>query len=152
MDTISKEKRSEVMSKVKQKNTSPEVYFRKKLFHKGYRYSLHPKRIHGKPDLYLAKYRTVVFINGCFWHRHSSPACKLARLPKSRLDYWIPKLTRNAERDKKTTEDLLQKGFKVLIVWECTINKMRKNPEYADEILRKAENFFSQVEINCLEL
>lgn len=152
MDTISKEKRSQVMSKVKQKDTKPEVYFRKLLFARGYRYRLHSKKIAGKPDLYLAKYNTVIFINGCFWHRHTSPECKLARLPKSRLDYWIPKLNRNVERDKETLQKLLESGYKVLIIWECTVKKMQKNEDFAKEVLLETKDFLYQSEQRYMEL
>lgn len=85
----------------------------------GYRYRLHAKDLPGKPDLVFRSRRKVIFVHGCFWHRHADPACKLARLPKSRLDFWKPKLDRNRERDERTLDALEHQGWESLVVWEC---------------------------------
>lgn len=89
----------------------------------GYRYRLHAKNLPGKPDLVFAGRRKVIFVHGCFWHRHPDPECKLARLPKSRHDFWIPKLERNCARDKETVQSLTDSGWKVLELWECQCSK-----------------------------
>jgi len=123
MDTVSKEKRSEVMSKIRGKNTSIEMRIRKLLFANGYRFRLHKKAIHGSPDIYLGKYKTAVFINGCFWHRHAS--CKAATTPKSNVEFWNNKFNRNMNRDMEIYKDLNAQGIKVIIIWECTVNKLK---------------------------
>ena len=103
-DTISPERRSHNMSHIRAKDTTVEVKVRKYLFSQGFRYRKNDKRYPGKPDIVLPKYRTVVFIHGCFWHQHKG--CKSARIPGSRQEYWIPKLQKNVERDKKHIDDL----------------------------------------------
>jgi DNA mismatch endonuclease (patch repair protein) len=87
----------------------------------GYRYRLHGKHIPGHPDLVFASARKVIFVHGCFWHRHGDSACRLARLPKSRLDFWLPKLTLNAERDVRNQAKLEEMGWKWQVIWECEI-------------------------------
>lgn len=144
-DIVSKEQRSRNMSAIRSKNTSDEILFRKWLYHRGYRYSLHSSRIPGHPDLYLKKYNTAVFIHGCFWHRH--PDCKYAYTPKSRVDFWTQKFNANIARDNNHKNDLKQQGIKCLVVWECTVNRMKKNSEYRENILNLAESFFRD---NCL--
>ena len=116
-----KEKRSEVMSRIKQKDTKPEILVRKALFNSGYRYRLHKKGLPGSPDIVLAKYRAVIFVNGCFWHYHKK--CRDGHIPKSRREYWKKKLDRNVERDKKVYKNLKENGWRVLIVWECEAKK-----------------------------
>lgn len=112
------------MSKVRHKNTRPEMVVRRLLHGQGYRYRLHAKDLPGKPDMVFRKRRKVIFIHGCFWHRH--PGCKLARLPKSRRDFWIPKLERNKERDEQHIAVLEANDWKVLIVWECQIDDQER--------------------------
>lgn len=87
----------------------------------GYRYRLHKKDLPGKPDLVFSSRKKVIFVHGCFWHRHADPNCRLARLPKSRLDFWLPKLVSNAERDAKTQERLEAMGWQVMVLWECQV-------------------------------
>ena len=98
MDTCSASKRSEIMSKVGQKNTKPEIQVRKYLFSKGFRYRTNVKNLPGSPDIVLKKYRTVIFVHGCFWHGHS---CKAGHRPQSNMKYWIPKIENNIERDAR---------------------------------------------------
>lgn len=120
-DTISKEQRSEIMSRVHGTDTSLELKVRKDLFAHGFRYRKNTKKLPGKPDLYLKKYNTVIFVNGCFWHHHKS--CKLARIPKSNTDFWISKFERNVENDQKHTRALRKMGYHVITIWECKLKK-----------------------------
>lgn len=119
VDSISPEYRSEIMSRVRAKNTRPEMVVRRMLHAAGYRYRLHASDLPGKPDLVFASRRKVVFVNGCFWHRHRD--CALARLPKSRTEFWTEKLERNRERDERNVAALRQQGWEVLTVWECEV-------------------------------
>ncbi len=120
-DKITKEQRSWNMSRIKGKDTGIEVAVRKRLFSLGYRYRKNDNRLPGKPDIVFPKYKTVVFIHGCFWHMHSD--CKIARIPKSNTDFWIDKLNHNVVKDQKTKETLEKMGWKVITVWECEIEK-----------------------------
>jgi DNA mismatch endonuclease (patch repair protein) len=121
MDTLTQKERSTRMGRVKGRDTKPEMIVRRLLHNMRYRYRLHSKDLPGKPDIVFGKRRKVIFIHGCFWHRHPDPACRLARLPKSRLDFWLPKLSANAERDARHQEALLELGWQVLVVWECEL-------------------------------
>lgn len=112
------------MSRVRGRDTKPEMVVRRLIHGFGYRYRLHGKNIPGRPDLVFASARKVIFVHGCFWHRHSDSACKLARLPKSRLDFWLPKLNANAARDNENQRTLRAMGWTVLTIWECTLNDM----------------------------
>jgi DNA mismatch endonuclease, patch repair protein len=109
------------MGRVKCKSTRPEMTVRRLVHAMGYRYRLHRCDLPGRPDLVFDKRKKVIFVHGCFWHRHPDPTCKLARLPKSRLDFWVPKLTRNRERDVLTQEELQRGGWDVCVVWECQL-------------------------------
>jgi DNA mismatch endonuclease (patch repair protein) len=124
MDTISPERRSENMRRIRGKDTKPELIVRKALFAMGYRYRLHAAKLPGKPDLVFAKLRKVIFVHGCFWHNHSHIQCKIARLPKTNSDYWADKLRRNVERDAGHLTELRQAGWKVLVIWECQIRSI----------------------------
>lgn len=133
-DNLSKEERSHIMSLVKQENTKPEMVVRSYLHRKGLRYLLHDKSKPGKPDLVFPKYKTIVFINGCFWHGHDDPECKLARIPKSRTEFWINKIKSNRERDIKNKAILEKTGWKVLIIWECELIKKDSLEKLFNEI------------------
>lgn len=124
-DTLTQAARSERMARIKGKNTRPEMKVRKLVHALGYRYRLHAKDVPGKPDMVFPARRKVVFVNGCFWHRHGDSNCSLARLPKSRLDFWLPKLERNAERDRKNIGALTALGWNSLIIWECELRDMK---------------------------
>lgn len=127
MDIWSKEKRSEVMSRIRSKNTRPERVVRSLLFRMGYRFRLHRKDLPGSPDIVLAKYQAVIFVHGCFWHVHTG--CKSSTIPKTDRIKWETKLIGNAERDKKRIRELRQLGWKVLVIWECQLtdeNQLRK--------------------------
>ena len=127
------------MSQIKGKNTKPEETVRKYLFGRGLRYRKNDKRLPGHPDIVLPKYKTVVLVNGCFWHHHYN--CKYATLPKTRKDYWIPKIQRNVDNDIKNYHQLEELDYRVIVVWECEINEVFeyrmqqlieeiKNPDY----------------------
>ena len=107
------------MSKIKSKNTLPELIVRKFLFSKGFRYRLHLNTLPGKPDVVLKKYKIVIFIHGCFWHAHSG--CKHSVRVKSNTEYWLPKIQGNADRDKIAESQLKSEGWNVLIIWECQL-------------------------------
>jgi len=109
--------RSALMSRIRSRDTQPELAVRSLVHSLGYRFRIHVRNLPGVPDLVLPKYRTVIFVHGCFWHQH--PGCPRARLPKSRTDYWHPKLKRNTERDREQAGVLRRQGWSVLTVWEC---------------------------------
>jgi len=117
MDTLSKAQRSERMALIRSKDTGPEILVRRLVWHLGFRYRLHVAGLPGKPDLVFPSKHKVIFVHGCFWHRHSR--CVLARLPKSRLEFWAPKLEQNAARDRRTIRKLRRDGWTVEVVWEC---------------------------------
>ena len=119
MDTISPERRSENMRRIRGKDTKPELIVRSALFGMGYRYRLHGDKLPGKPDLVFARRRKVIFVHGCFWHNHSHSSCKIARLPKSNCSYWAEKLRKNVQRDAVRRVQLKKLGWKSLVVWEC---------------------------------
>lgn len=119
VDTLTVTERSERMSRIRGKNTKPEMRVRRMIYGMGYRYRLHQNNLPGKPDLVFPGRRKVIFIHGCFWHRHQQ--CSLARLPKSRLDYWLPKLDGNLKRDALNYERLKNKGCGVMVIWECEL-------------------------------
>lgn len=139
MDIVTPEQRSKNMAAIRSKDTKPEVYFRKLLFAKGYRYSLNSNKVPGYPDIYLRKYNTAVFIHGCFWHRHEG--CKFAYMPKSRIEFWQNKFEANVKRDHIVRMELQDKGIKCLIVWECTVNRMKRNSADCEKYLKVTERF-----------
>ncbi|MBN8783060.1 MAG: DNA mismatch endonuclease Vsr [Terrimonas ferruginea] len=118
-DVHSKEIRSYNMSRIKGKNTKPEMLVRKFLFANGLRYKLHDKQLPGKPDLVFPKYKTVLFIHGCFWHGHEG--CRYYVVPKTRTDWWLAKINGNKAKDADSIMKLKQLGWKVIIVWECEL-------------------------------
>jgi len=132
MDIWSKEKRSQVMSRILSQDTIPERRVRKTLTAMGYRYRLNVKHLPGKPDIVLRKYNAVIFVHGCFWHLHSG--CRDGTVPKTRTDYWREKLYKNKARDARHMRDLRKKGWKVLRLWECEIER---KPERVINKLRK---------------
>lgn len=118
-DNLTTEARGERMRRVRSKNTKPEMIVRRLVHGLGIRYRLHDRELPGSPDLVFRKRRKVIFVHGCFWHRHSDPTCKRARMPKSRQDFWGPKLEGNRERDVRTQEALNVMGWEQMVVWEC---------------------------------
>jgi DNA mismatch endonuclease, patch repair protein len=121
-DTLSPQERSKRMGLVKGRDTGPEMLVRRLVHRLGYRYRLHRRDLPGCPDLVFPGRRKIIFVHGCFWHRHPSPDCKLARLPKSRQEFWIPKLNANRTRDLAAQVRLLDMGWQIMLVWECETN------------------------------
>ena len=141
-DTKTPSERSENMSRIRSTNTKPEEIVRKYLFSHGFRYRKNDKRYPGKPDIVLPKYRTIIFVNGCFWHMHG---CSRSRLPRSNQDYWFPKIERNIQRDTETHQKLKTAGWQVIVVWECELKKRLAEKRLSllcDEI--KSHNFSNQ--------
>ena len=120
-DRFSKEQRSLVMSHIRSSDTKPETTLRRALWHMGFRYVVNDKRLPGKPDMVLPKYRTVVFIHGCFWHAHKG--CGTFKMPRSNTEYWGKKIANNIARDQEVWRQLEAKGWSVIIVWECQLKK-----------------------------
>ena len=120
-DRITPEKRSWNMSRIKGKDTKIEVEVRSWLFSRGFRFRKNDKRYPGKPDIVLPKYKTVIFINGCFWHRHAG--CKYATTPKTRTEFWLEKFERNVRNDELHRQQLKDMGWKVITIWECQLKK-----------------------------
>ena len=139
------------MSRIKGKDTKPEIAVRKYLFRKGFRFRKNDKRYPGKPDIVLPKYHTVIFIHGCFWHHHVG--CKQATMPKTRTEFWEKKFAQNADNDTRHKQQLEEMGFRVITIWECEIEKdfdgtmeklvfdLKGVKEENEEFLKKAENF-----------
>ena len=121
MDIWSKEKRSYVMSRIRSRETSPEKKVRSLLHHMGYRFRLYVKDLPGQPDIVLSKYKKVIFVHGCFWHLHKG--CRDGTIPKTQHEKWRAKLERNVERDKAHMSQLRKEGWKILIIWECEVER-----------------------------
>jgi len=135
MDTLTPAQRSERMSRVRSKDTKPELTVRRLVHSLGYRYRLHGRKLPGNPDLVFASRRKVIFVHGCFWHRH--PRCRNTRLPKSRLDFWRPKLESNRKRDLKNQRKLRRLGWRYLVVWECQTKNMERLSERIIDFLEE---------------
>ena len=134
MDSLSPEQRARTMSRIKGRNTGPELLVRKLLHRMGFRFRLHARELPGTPDIVLPKYRTVIFVNGCFWHGHD---CKKgSRRPKSNQDYWLTKISKNQKRDAVNQAALLNLGWDVLILWECELRNH-------DQLAQRLKNFLS---------
>ncbi len=124
MDVHSRETRSYNMSQIKNKNTKPEEIVRKYLFGRGMRYRKNDKRLPGHPDIVLPKYKTVVFVNGCFWHIHEN--CRYFKWPENNAEFWKNKLEGNKKRDMENIQRLSESGWKVIVVWECELKKQNR--------------------------
>ena len=136
-DIFPKQKRSEIMSKISGKETKPEILVRKFLFANGFRFRKNDKRYPGKPDIVLPKYKTVIFVHGCFWHGHNCPAGKL---PETRKEFWKEKINGNIERDKRNKIELEKQGWKVITIWQCEL----KNKEVRNETLINLRNILNR--------
>ena len=123
-DVHDQKTRSYNMSRIKGKDTRPEMIVRKFLFSKGFRYRLHDKKLPGKPDIVLPKYKTVIFINGCFWHGHDG--CKYFVVPKTRTEWWLNKIIGNIGNDTRNGEALELEGWNVIVIWECELRKGKR--------------------------
>ncbi len=138
-DIKSPEARSRNMAAIKGKDTEPEIYLRKKLFEKGFRYRVHSPYVPGHPDIYSKKHNLAIFVNGCFWHRHTG--CKYAYMPKSRVEFWQRKFDSNITRDRKVYAQLKEKGVRYLIVWECSIKKALKSVVIEEQLINRVLAF-----------
>ena len=118
-DTVSRSKRTEIMSSVKQRHTKPEIAVRKILHRHGFRFRLHNKKLPGTPDIVLPKHKAVIFVHGCFWHQHEG--CRKSRRPTSNIEFWNEKLDKNIARDNRKELELKKSGWKVLNIWDCEI-------------------------------
>ncbi|MGZ8245445.1 very short patch repair endonuclease [Methylomagnum sp.] len=130
-DPLSAAQRSELMSRIRAKDTRPELTVRRLVHRMGLRFRLHVRNLPGCPDLVFPRLRKVVFVHGCFWHRHPNPECKLTRLPKSRAEFWRRKLEGNRHRDRVKQEALLDLGWRFLVIWEC---ELRDIPNLVDKL------------------
>lgn len=135
VDIVDSATRSRMMSGIKGKNTAPELLTRKYLHSQGFRFRLHVKILPGKPDIVLPKYRTVIFVHGCFWHQH--PGCKAAVIPKTNTNFWSAKLEGNVKRDDRNISELITLGWQCLIVWECEVANSKKQKQLVRKIRGK---------------
>ena len=126
-DIVSPEKRSEMMSGIRAKNTKPDMRVRRALFSRGYRYRLHRRDLPGTPDIVLPGRRVAIFVHGCFWHRH--PHCSLASIPSSRSEFWTGKFAANVARDKRNVDDLIAMGWTVVVLWECGLRRKKSSED-----------------------
>ncbi len=144
-DIVDKDTRSRMMSGIKSKNTKPEILIRSLLHKDGFRFRIHVNELPGKPDLVFKKYNAVIFIHGCFWHKHD---CKYFKWPKSRNEFWNDKLNKNSENDKKNLKKLLNSGWRVCVIWECSIREAKKHMNPLKEKIEtwlKSDNCFLEV-------
>ncbi len=126
-DIVSPETRSRMMAGIRGKDTKPELFIRKALHARGFRYRLHDRRLPGKPDLSFPKYRAVILVNGCFWHGHD---CHLFKWPSTRQEFWRSKITRNRQKDKETWQALRERGWRVAVIYECALKgRTRLDPD-----------------------
>lgn len=130
VDKVSKKVRSYNMSRIRSKDTKPEILVRSYLFSRGLRFRKNDKRYPGSPDIVLPKYNTMVFVHGCFWHLHED--CKYARMPKSNVEFWEKKLYGNRDRDERNQKELEEMGWNVIIVWECELKKDKREQTLED--------------------
>ena len=140
-DFKSKEARSQNMSAIRNRDTKPEIFIRKKLHALGYRYRVAYNKIPGHPDLYFAKYNAAIFIHGCFWHSH--PNCKYAYSPKSRIEFWEKKFADNKKRDDTVSKNLSESGIRQLIIWECAIKSCQKKGADPQRLISKVIDFLN---------
>lgn len=135
MDRVSKEVRSRNMSRVRSRDTKPEVKIRSLLHRLGFRFRLCDKSLPGKPDIVLKKHKTVIFVNGCFWHHHKN--CPRSKLPETNKEFWEKKIRSNVERDRKNKQELAEQGWRVLVIWECQIREFIRNVDAFVGLLRQ---------------
>ncbi len=132
VDSLSPSERSERMSRIRGKDTKPELTLRKALHRLGFRYRIHNAGLPGKPDLVFRRYKTVVFVHGCFWHRHAG--CSIATTPKSNTAFWLEKFEKTMARDKRVTTQLEEQGWRVLVVWECELSTPAKAMQATEKL------------------
>lgn len=150
MDIKSREQRSRNMAKIKGSNTQPEVYIRSLLYCRGLRYRVNYLAVQGKPDMYFSRYKVAIFIHGCFWHRHKN--CTYAYTPKSNVEFWTNKFEGNIKHDDQVISNLKNEGIRVLVIWECTIKKMHRDPEFEKQVCESIQKFILEKEDDFLEI
>jgi DNA mismatch endonuclease (patch repair protein) len=133
MDIVSPETRSRMMSGIRAKNTTPEVVVRRLLHDAGFRFRLHRKDLPGRPDIVLAKYRSIIYVHGCFWHMHEG--CRYFKIPSSRVEFWTEKLLSNRERDRLNIAAAIALGWRVMVVWECATRSKEDWPMLQQEMV-----------------
>ena len=136
-DRITTEKRSEIMRSVRGKDTGPEMVVRSAAHRLGLRFRLHDRRLPGRPDMVLRKWKTVIFINGCYWHRHRG--CRKATTPKSNTEFWNAKFLRNQERDRRNYRDLIDLGWRVVVLWQCEVVSIVQATELLQTLFKQGE-------------
>lgn len=141
-DIVSRNVRSQMMARIQSRDTKPETEIRRKIFARGYRYKLSDAALPGKPDLVFPKYKAVLFVHGCFWHRHE---CHLFKWPKSRREFWHKKLNDNAFRDRKVEDGLLSESWRIGKVWECSLKGKMRKP--VDEVIDEIELWLNSSEL-----
>jgi DNA mismatch endonuclease (patch repair protein) len=131
MDIVDKKTRSRMMSGIRNRNTKPEILIRHALYAKGFRYRLHDRKLPGKPDIVLNKFKAVIFVHGCFWHGHD---CHLFKVPSTRTSFWLDKIEENRVRDKRSLNELSKSGWRACVVWECIVKGKNKRL-YLDDLI-----------------
>ncbi len=144
-DIVNQETRSRMMAGIRGKDTKPETTLRKALHARGLRYRIHAGDVYGRPDLVFPKFRAVVFVHGCFWHRHVG--CRYATTPATRADFWMKKFTENTQRDKEVRHHLASNGWRVATVWECALRKADLVPAAAETVIQWLNSEESLLEI-----
>ncbi len=149
-DVMTTEQRSRCMAAIKGKDTNPELIVRKYLFSRGLRFRVQVRKLLGNPDIVLPKYKTVIFVNGCFWHGHED--CRYFRLPKSNVEFWKEKIERNVARDVRNEAELKALGWRIIRVWECEIKTVAQREEYLkrlyDRIVNPTQSYLMETDID----
>ena len=138
-DTVSQQRRSEIMSRIRDRDTKPEMAVRRLVHVMGYRYRLHRRDLPGKPDLAFPGMKKAIFVHGCFWHQHEDTVCRKSSLPKTNQEFWLPKLRRNAERDAEQQAQLAVLGWDILVIWECETAKGKGLAERIGSFLERGQ-------------
>lgn len=138
------------MSRIKDKNTTPEVYIRSLMYKQGLRFRVNYKDLQGKPDIYFSKYKVAVFVHGCYWHRHKD--CKFAYTPKTNVEFWTNKLDGNRQHDEIVYKALSAQDIHILIIWECTIRKMRKDFDLEQRVINESKKFITEGHTMFMEI
>lgn len=142
MDIKSVESRSQNMARIRNRDTKPEQFIRKLLFSLGFRYSVRNEHVLGKPDIFFPKKKKAIFINGCFWHRHTG--CVYSYTPKTNVDFWKKKFLRNNDRDRFVYSNLASQQVAVMVIWECSIKRMKKDEQFKEQSIISLLNFLKQ--------
>ena len=150
MDIKSSEERSKNMARIKSSKTKPELYIRSMLHRSGFRFRVNFSQLPGKPDIYFTRKKVAVFIHGCFWHRHSD--CKFAYIPKSNIEFWIRKFDQNLHHDQQVYQTLKDRGVRVIVIWECTVRKMIRDKQTAENVMIRLAEMINQNDFEFLEI